>query len=266
MGEAAIGEVASEHGSPEDTESLCYSTSDDPAKGSKKSSLDWLSDAGSRVMGQKPAAIDKEVQVQESELQPMSQKSTRGRPPLLPENSDSNSSISSASSFAPSCPSPMLRRRTRKRRSSRNSQLPQADKDEGPLRLTAPFYKPSSKACIDTSAEWLLHHWNFHYHSSCCCPRHAALMLAADLWRNNKKDACNPLWSPFTGWQCGFCTAMNHEESMICDLCGARHDNRQIECSASLSQSVDTSDSSQDDVHTFAALVGNVQELGQIKL
>ncbi|CAE7215937.1 unnamed protein product [Symbiodinium microadriaticum] len=89
------------------------------------------------------------------------------------------------------------------------------------VRFTAPCWPQTRPACVSTSLIWLLKHWNFSYLRAQCCPFHAALAVALGTLKAKKKDCCNPLWSPFTGWQCDFCTAMNHENSEHCDLCGS---------------------------------------------
>ncbi|CAE7831577.1 unnamed protein product [Symbiodinium necroappetens] len=89
------------------------------------------------------------------------------------------------------------------------------------VRFTAPCWPQTRPACVSTSLIWLFKHWNFSYLRAQCCPFHAALAVALGTLKAKKKDCCNPLWSPFTGWQCDFCTAMNHENSEHCDLCGS---------------------------------------------
>ncbi|CAE7260166.1 unnamed protein product [Symbiodinium natans] len=91
----------------------------------------------------------------------------------------------------------------------------------GSLRVTTPCWPETRPACVSTSVMWLCKHWNFSYLSVQCCPFHAALGVAFETLKTQKKDPCNPLWSPFTGWQCDFCTAMNHRNSEQCDLCGS---------------------------------------------
>lgn len=44
--------------------------------------------------------------------------------------------------------------------------------------------------------------------------------MAKGLIRRILKDPCNPLWSPFKGWQCRSCTCMNHELVSHCEMCG----------------------------------------------
>jgi len=76
---------------------------------------------------------------------------------------------------------------------------------------------------------WLLSHWNYPnaYVKLACCPRHAAIRCAQDVLRKMEKKACNPLWSPFHGWQCEHCSCTNPSNDALrkfnhCDMCGKR--------------------------------------------
>lgn len=257
--ERSNGKAASQAGSLD--ESLCYSASE-PGKSSKKSSaiIDFMSETASGITRLKPPMVDKEVQVVDSELEEEGAKKihetpSTGRPPPLPLNQVRPcSSSASSGSFR----SPPVRARSRSKGSSRgvsslkrsaNPNTPEGDPELLPnlpmMKLTAPFYDSTSRPCIDTSMLWLLQHWNFSYATVDCCPRHAAMQIAVRLLKSHKKDACNPLWSPFTGWQCELCTGMNHEQSVICDLCGSSRPHRPEQLEPLLgSRSLDSSDGS----------------------
>jgi len=105
------------------------------------------------------------------------------------------------------------------------------------FRLTAPCWPETGNACLATSIMWLIKHWNFGYLAIQCCPYHAALGIAFQTLKRKKKDCCNPLWSPFTGWQCEFCTAMNHPDSNFCDLCATARGQHPLSAESSRAMS-----------------------------
>jgi len=65
-------------------------------------------------------------------------------------------------------------------------------------------------------------HWNPPRRHTDCCPRHTVVRLALLALGNEMYGACDPLWSPFSGWQCDRCLCMNRSEKMVCDMCGNR--------------------------------------------
>ncbi|CAJ1339991.1 unnamed protein product [Effrenium voratum] len=202
----AVSQRPSSHfgqASPADDDSLCYSHSEDHTVKSSRKSWEILSDEAStlRLWPPPKVMVDKEVQVAEKDISPKApSRPALPRPPGVPPRL--SRSCSSRSNRSDSC--------------SSSQQAP----DNSTLRLTAPSFQLTSKACIFASIGWLLQHWNFAYKRVQCCPMHSALAVAKALLKSHAKERCNPLWSCFMGWQCVFCTAMNHETAKCCDLCG----------------------------------------------
>jgi len=261
------GKAMSQAGSLRDDDSLCYSASEDPTRSSKKS-LDFISDTTASVIQKlKPPMVDREVQVIEGDLEAMPPSSGiwSGRPPPLPLGmvkprscGSSQSSSYSQQGRSRSCSKSSSRAHSPKLPLNRVSPKGE-DHDLMPnlplMRLTAPLYQPTSKPCMETSMLWLLQHWNFRYVTSHCCPRHAAIAVAMRLIKSHKKDVCNPLWSPFTGWQCEFCSAMNHQQSAICDLCGSSRPEHPDLVHEAASRSLDSKDGSDDRDSHFVGLL-----------
>merc|ERR1712224_112601 len=53
-----------------------------------------------------------------------------------------------------------------------------------------------------------------------CCPHHYVIQFALRTLARETRSRCNPLWSPFLGWQCPNCTVINHPSSTErCHMC-----------------------------------------------
>merc|ERR1712032_1184599 len=85
-------------------------------------------------------------------------------------------------------------------------------------------YAPTSALGAAISLLCVMVHWNLPRLPGCCCPFHMAVTAATLLLRRLSKQACNPLWSPLTGWQCSHCTCMNREGKEACEQCGSERD------------------------------------------
>ncbi len=85
--------------------------------------------------------------------------------------------------------------------------------------LLSEFRVTVVKSC-QSSLLRLIKHWNVpHVAQRTCCPLHRQLELTKELLRLVAKVPCDPLWSPWTGWQCPSCTCMNCPTTRVCELC-----------------------------------------------
>jgi len=65
----------------------------------------------------------------------------------------------------------------------------------------------------------LIQHWNLPRNHRSCCPKHSTLQGMKAILNVCLKDSCDPLWSPFTSWQCKTCCYMNDEDADLCLHC-----------------------------------------------
>jgi len=72
------------------------------------------------------------------------------------------------------------------------------------------------------SIAWFVKHWNVGRRRDMCCPWHAVLHeLRKSVKRVHGIKRCNPVWSPFLGWQCQQCMSLNrdiHDHRAVCHL------------------------------------------------
>jgi len=85
-------------------------------------------------------------------------------------------------------------------------------------KATLSCFEVTTEDSMRCSLEWVMKHWN-PVRGNSCCPFHSHIRIAKACFHSMVKEACIPLWSPLTGWQCVGCLCLNHEESRSCDLC-----------------------------------------------
>lgn len=71
----------------------------------------------------------------------------------------------------------------------------------------------------ETSLLRFIKHWSTSRAQQACCPLHRQLRLTKEVLKDIAAVPCDPLWSPWTGWQCPNCTCANRLHTSVCEVC-----------------------------------------------
>eukprot|EP00747_Dinoflagellata_sp_TGD_P154212 gnl/TRDRNA2_/TRDRNA2_177479_c1_seq5.p1 gnl/TRDRNA2_/TRDRNA2_177479_c1~~gnl/TRDRNA2_/TRDRNA2_177479_c1_seq5.p1 ORF type:complete len:546 (+),score=53.76 gnl/TRDRNA2_/TRDRNA2_177479_c1_seq5:592-2229(+) len=100
-----------------------------------------------------------------------------------------------------------------------------SDSVEVQLMATRPMldaFRLTSERAQKASLDAMMKQWNVARTSNMCCPWHAAVRTAKKHFKEISRTPCDPLWSPYTDWQCEGCTCLNERLASRCGLCNRR--------------------------------------------
>ena len=136
-----------------------------------------------------------------------------GRPPRIPSSSGcSRRSLDSRSA----CSLPASTSEFSACEESHPSSQGEADVASDILRRD---FRVTAEQSCQSSLLRLIKHWSTSRTQRTCCPLHGQLRLAKELVRFTMRVPCDPLWSPWTGWQCPNCTCVNCPNTRTCEVC-----------------------------------------------
>lgn len=79
-------------------------------------------------------------------------------------------------------------------------------------------FKVMPPDCMRNMLEDMILRWNCP-RLVACCPRHTALLVMKHIVKAAMKTKCQPLWSPYVGWQCKSCFSLNQPDEEMCATC-----------------------------------------------
>lgn len=169
-------------------------------------------DSGEHAVQRKFGKLVEDVAVQTSTSMSWMLSPSTTRPPPLPRSPQSSPRSST---------SKKSKRSSSSRGSKKSAFLLSSVGDP-----TVSTFNLTSVETMSLALEWTFSHWNPVCCRGTCCKFHAYSTLAQALLVDMNHLECQPLWAPFSGWQCQNCTSLNNELAYKCSFCQVgRHES-----------------------------------------